>query len=67
MKEFLEPCTAVTGENILSRGIPAKLLQKEVDVWKDLRHANIVEFYGYNYSSVPMFLVSSLKEEVGMY
>ncbi|KDQ53653.1 hypothetical protein JAAARDRAFT_698222 [Jaapia argillacea MUCL 33604] len=45
---------------VVSRGIPAK---KEVDVWKDLRHPNIVEFYGYNYSSAPMFLVSSLKEE----
>ncbi|KDQ50042.1 hypothetical protein JAAARDRAFT_142635, partial [Jaapia argillacea MUCL 33604] len=37
--------------------------QKEVNVWKDLRHPNIVEFYGYNYSSAPMFLLSSLKEE----
>ncbi|KDQ54015.1 hypothetical protein JAAARDRAFT_95097, partial [Jaapia argillacea MUCL 33604] len=35
---------------------------REVDVWQALRHPNIVEFYGYNCLSEPLFLVSALKQ-----
>ncbi|KDQ50015.1 hypothetical protein JAAARDRAFT_142588 [Jaapia argillacea MUCL 33604] len=48
---------------VLLRGIPPKLLQQEVAVWQSLRHPNILEFYGYNSSSDPLFLVSAHKQK----
>ncbi|KDQ54275.1 hypothetical protein JAAARDRAFT_196645 [Jaapia argillacea MUCL 33604] len=47
---------------VLQKGIPAELLRREVDVWKSIRHPNIAEFFGYNSSSAPLFLVSALKQ-----
>ncbi|KDQ50010.1 hypothetical protein JAAARDRAFT_609550 [Jaapia argillacea MUCL 33604] len=48
---------------VLLRGIPPKILQKEVEVWQSLRHPNILEFYGCNTSSDPLFIISALKQQ----
>ncbi|KDQ50006.1 hypothetical protein JAAARDRAFT_186570 [Jaapia argillacea MUCL 33604] len=47
---------------VLRERIPAKSLQQEIDIWQSIRHPNILEFYGYNSSSEPIFLVSALKK-----
>ncbi|KDQ51910.1 hypothetical protein JAAARDRAFT_184749, partial [Jaapia argillacea MUCL 33604] len=48
---------------VLERGVPPKMLQKEVDIWKALRHPNILEFYGVCTTASLPFLVSALKRE----
>jgi len=46
---------------VLDKGVPTYIFQREVDVWKRLRHPNILEFFGACSIADSPFLVCALK------
>ncbi|PSS36757.1 hypothetical protein PHLCEN_2v1388 [Hermanssonia centrifuga] len=46
---------------LLERGIPSSAIQQEIDVWKRLRHPNILQFFGACSIADPPFMVCALK------
>ncbi|GJE97456.1 kinase-like protein [Phanerochaete sordida] len=47
---------------VMDRGVPASALEREVDVWKRLRHPHILQFFGACSIADPPFMVCAYKQ-----